>query len=174
MHTHYTLHHADKISTSSYSHTNRHTHTHTPSLLFILRACPPWQEMEMQSKLWSVGERRGDRGAVGTAPDVSVCVRLRWCDISGLTWSGSLPPRAWRELPGKDTDGGLGSLGGGGISRCEQKAPCAVAETTCKNTSWSLLATCFMLFSILSKRKKEFIWTYLCLFVRRINIKKYV
>lgn len=79
------------------------------SLRFWACVCLSWQLMEMQSKLWSVGEWGGNHRAVCWG---DVCVFLRWGDISGLTWSGAVPPRAWRALPGKDTDGGLGSPGG--------------------------------------------------------------
>lgn len=101
-------------------HKVTHTHTQTPTfLLFILRVRPPWQPMEKQSKLWSIQEQGGNDGAACggdiRARECVCVVCLRWCDISGLTWSGTLPPRAWRELPGKDTDGGPGSPGGGGF-----------------------------------------------------------
>lgn len=133
------MQYADTLHTSSHTQkfhkqlqSHRHTHicTQTPtSLIFISRACPPWLLMEKQSKLRSVKVRGGNhRGCMlGKCACLRACVHmcLRWCDISGLTWSGTLPPRAWRELLGKDTDGGLGSPGrggGGGISECEQKA----------------------------------------------------
>lgn len=118
MQTHFTLHHAHKISTSSYIYTHsRHrcTHAHSDnhfSLIHVVWARSRWRckvncrvlrSREATTRLW-VREQ--------TRVYVCVLVCFRWCDISGLTWSSTLPPRAWRELPGKDTDGGLGSPGG--------------------------------------------------------------
>lgn len=109
------------------------THTQTfTSLLFVLRACAA-------DAKWTA-----ERSGAGRQPPgcVSVCVCLRWCDISGLTWSGTLPPRAWRELPGKDGDGGLGSPGENFMVWTKKILK---LEINCK-TSWSLLTICFVIF----------------------------
>lgn len=88
-----------------------HTRTHVFSLCVRALLSSQWR-CKLNCRVFE--EQGGNRRAVCGGDTVCECVHvcLRWCDISGLTWSDSLPPRAWRELPGKDTDGGLGSPGG--------------------------------------------------------------
>lgn len=125
---------------SSYIHTRACSHTLAPpTRLSWARA--------LLGRRWRCKSKLPERGGNHEAVWKQTCACLRWCDISGLTWSGTLPPRAWRELPGKDTDGGLGSPGGAfhGVN----KKPRTATETTRVTQTGGFLPSRFMLLRIM-------------------------
>lgn len=79
------------------------SHTWKDSLVFFNHCVctPPMHPLRVLNSV--------ECSAAGRKPCVCECVR--WCDISGLTWSDTLPLCAWRRLLGTDTDGGPGSPG---------------------------------------------------------------
>lgn len=81
------------------------SHTWKDSLLFFNHCVctPPMHPLRVLNSV--------ECSAAGRKPCVCVCECVRWCDISGLTRSDTLPLRAWRRILGIDTDGGPGSPG---------------------------------------------------------------